>query len=183
VDHGERGAAVVEQAGWLAALPDEDRDAILESVRYHNRLTIPTHIHDRSLAFLRLVRDADKLDIFRVVLDSVERDGFRDLPTMLPHVTLDRHPSPAFVEQLSGRRYASLSNVNTLADFLLMQVSWAYDLNYLPTLKRFHDRGILLRILKHLDGDVRVHALASEVHRYVLKRAGKTLRPINEEIG
>ena len=175
VDHGERGAAVVEQAGWLAALPAEDREAILESVRYHNRLTIPTHIHDRSLALLRLVRDADKLDIFRVVLDAVERDGFRDLPAMLPHVTLDRHPSPAFVEHLSDRRYASLSNVNTLADFLLMQVSWAYDLNYLPTLKRFHDRRILLSILKHLDGDARIHALGREVHCYVLNRVGRTV--------
>ncbi len=173
VDHGERGAAVIEQEGWLAALPDGDRAAILKSVRNHNRLIIPAHIRDRSLAFLCLVRDADKLDIFRVVLDALERDGFRDLTAMLPHVTLDRRLSPAFVEHISGRRCASLGKVNTLADFLLMQAFWAYDLNYPPALKRFQDRGILARILKHLDGDVRIHALVSEVQRHVLKRAGK----------
>jgi HD superfamily phosphodiesterase len=173
VDHGERGAAVVEQAGWLAALPDETRHVLLNGIRYHNRLTIPGKIRDRSLAFLRLVRDADKLDIFRIVLDALERDGFRDLPTMLPNITLDRSPSPQLLDEILHRRSASLTNVRSLADFLLMQVSWVYDLNYAPTLQRFHDRGILSRILGQLDGDTRVHAFAEDVRRLVLTRIGR----------
>ena len=181
VDHGERGATVAEQAGWLAGLPDEDRHAILDGIRCHNRLTIPRNIRDGSLAMLRLVRDADKLDIFRVVLDAVERDGFRDLPTMLPNITLDRSPSPQFVNEIVRRRSASVNIVRSLADFLLMQVSWVYDLNYAPTLQRFHDRGVLSRILKHLDGDARIHALGEEVDRFVLNRISSDKNSGREE--
>lgn len=173
VDHGERGAVVVEQAGWLAALPDDDRHVILDSIRYHNRLAIPGDIRDGSVAMLRLIRDADKLDIFRIVLDAVERDGFRDLLTMLPHVTLERVPSPQFIDHIVRRRGVSLSNVKTLADFLLMQASWVYDLNYAPTLQRFHDRGVLPRILKHVDGDVRIPSFGKDVSRFVLTRIGR----------
>ena len=167
VDHGERGWTLIRQAGWLSRLPSEERNAILGGVRYHNRQTIPGNLGRQSLAFVRLVRDADKLDIFRVVLDAVERNGFRDLPTMLPNITLDRRPSLQLVEEIFRRRCASLCNVKSLADFLLMQVSWVYDLNYTPAFKRFHDRGILSRILEQLDGDSRAHTLVQEAHRIV----------------
>ena len=167
IDHGERGWTLIKQTGWLSCLPSEERDAILDGVRYHNRQTIPGNLGHQNLAFVRLVRDADKLDIFRVVLDAAERDGFRDLPTMLPNITLDRRPSPQLIEEILRCRCASLSNVKSLADFLLMQVSWVYDLNYTPALKRLHDRGILSRILRQLDDDSRAHALVQEAHRIV----------------
>ncbi|MDO9542694.1 MAG: HD domain-containing protein [Kiritimatiellia bacterium] len=173
VDHGKRGWTAIRQAGWLSRLPSEERNAILDGVRCHNRQTIPGNLGHQSLAFVRLVRDADKLDIFRVVLDAVERDGFRDLPTMLPNVTLDRHSSPLFVDEIFRRKTASLKNVKSLADFLLMQVSWVYDLNYIPAFERLHDRGILSRILGQLDRDSRAHALVQEAHRIVQNHIGE----------
>mgnify|MGYP006421558599 CR=1 FL=1 len=170
VDHGERGAVVVGHEGWLTALEDEARYAMVNGIRYHNRLTIPGNIRDGSLELLRLVRDADKLDILRIVLDAVARDGFRDLPSMLPHVTLGRSPSPHLVVKLSERERISLTDVESLADLLLMQMSWVYDLNYPPAIQRFRERGILSRILKHLDGDARVDALGEDADRFALNR-------------
>ena len=65
--------------------------------------------------------NADKLDVFRVVLDAVNRDGFRDLPDMLPHITLERTCSPEIIEDVRNHRCCSLSDLRSLGDFLLLQ--------------------------------------------------------------
>jgi putative nucleotidyltransferase with HDIG domain len=171
VDHGERGAGVLREAGWLSNWRSEDAGAILFAVRCHNRLHVPATLRGQRLALLRLVRDADKLDILRIVLDAVERDGFRELPAMLPHIRLDGPVSPQVREEVSSRKCVSLRNVKSLAEFLLMQLSWVYDLNYPPTLRRFHDRGIVPKIMRRIDGDHRIHALGEEISRFVLNRA------------
>lgn len=171
VDHGERGAAVLQEAGWLSHWGSEDLSAILIAVRYHNRLRVPATLRGIPLLLLRLVRDADKLDILRIVLDAVERDGFRELPSMLPHVRLEGPVSPEVIDELSHGECASLNNVRSLADFLLMQLSWVYDLNYPPAFRRFHARGIVPQIMNRLDGDHPIHALGEEITRFVLNHS------------
>jgi len=171
VDHGERGAAVLRQADWFSEWAPEDLGAVLIAVRYHNRLRVPAAVCGQPLALLRLVRDADKLDILRIVLDAVERDGFRELPAMLPHIRLEGPVSPQVMDEVSRGTCASLNHVKSLADFLLMQLSWVHDLNYPPAFRRFHDRRILPRILKQVDGDPRIHALGEKIRHFVLHHA------------
>lgn len=171
VDHGQRGAAVLQRAGWFSDWSTEDSSMILVAVRYHNRLRIPASVRDRPLALLRLVRDADKLDIQRIVLEAIERDGFRDLPAMLPQIRLDGPVSPQVIDQLSCEKCASLDNVKSLADFLLMQLSWVYNLNYPPAFRRFQSRGIDQQIMNLVDGSPRIHALQEKINHFVLHRA------------
>ena len=181
VDHGERGAAMLREARWLADWDSEDLNAVLIAVRYHNRLGVPATVRDEHLALLRLVRDADKLDILRLVLDAVERDGFRDLPTMLPHVRMEGLVSPAVIDQVSRGECASLNNVRSLADFLLMQLSWVYDLNYPPAFRRLHDRSVVPRIMNQVDGDRRIHALGEDITHFVLNRSSVAQKPADHE--
>ncbi len=150
VDHGELGWTVVKQAPVLPGLPLAEQKQILDGIRHHNARTVPDDLDRGSLSLLQLIRDADKLDVFRVVLEAVSRDGFRDLPDMLPHITLERTCSPEIIEEVQNHRCCSLSDLRSLGDFLLMLLSWAYDINTLPALKRIRDRRIVSQILGHL---------------------------------
>jgi hypothetical protein len=153
-----------------------EREGILDGIRCHSLRTIPEGLAGHSLALVRLIRDADKLDIFRVVLDAIERDGFRDLPSMLPNVTLDRSPSPQVVQEILHRQGGSLQSIRTLGDFLLMQVSWVYDLNHTHTFRCIQDRGILHRLLRQLDGNRAVCAFGEHVDHLVRERLSATRR-------
>lgn len=177
VDHGERGAAVLQGAEWFSDWGSEDLSAILTAVRYHNRLGVPATVRNEHLALLRLVRDADKLDILRIVLEAVARDGFRDLPSMLPHIRLEGPVSPQVIDEVSRGKCASLGGVQSLADFLLLQLSWVYDLNYPPAFRRFHDRHFVLRIMSYIDGDRRIHALGEGITHFVLNRSSVAQEP------
>ena len=172
-DHGECGWTIARKIAPLSCLPRAERKRILDGIRYHNRRVIPDTIAPRRRAFLNLVRDADKLDIFRVTLELVERNGFQDLPDMLPDITLDRAPSPAIIQELYRRQTCSLRKVKSLGDFFVMQLSWIYDLHYAPTRRRIVERGILSQILGLIDGDVRVQDFGVQLHQWINSRLGE----------
>jgi len=49
---------------------------ILDAIKYHNKIKIPNNIDDKTMLFSKIVRDADKLDIF--YLFSISNELFKD---------------------------------------------------------------------------------------------------------
>ena len=152
VDHGAEGRRILETQDLPLLHDPGDRELLLCAVEYHNRnrMDIPRGFSCEQDRLLRLIRDADKLDIMELVLRTVASDGFRDLPMMLPHVRLCRELSPEVLKEAQNTRSVSSSNISTLADFLVMIATWFYDLNYLPTLHIAVERDILFRIQREL---------------------------------
>lgn len=179
VNHGQYGQTVIEEAQTLDSLVSAERNRILDGIRHHNAKSIPVDLTPSSLPFLKLIRDADKLDIFLVVLEAVEMDGFRDLPVMLPHVTLDRSCSTGIVQDIQNHRCCSLGNVGTLGDFLVMQLSWVFDLNYKPSFRRLLHHQIISRILQQLPVDSCTKHIGTIVEDFVTDRLNysKTTQP------
>ncbi|OPX38947.1 MAG: hypothetical protein B1H12_01110 [Desulfobacteraceae bacterium 4484_190.2] len=57
----------------METLDQSTADLIMRCVAYHNRAFLPEDESERCLFFARLLRDADKLDILRVVTDYYQR--------------------------------------------------------------------------------------------------------------
>ena len=77
VDHAVFSHDIVVQKGWLSDWPEDERSAILCAVLYHNRRDLPEGLDALTLAASQTVRDADKLDIFRVMEDRVKNTDWR----------------------------------------------------------------------------------------------------------
>jgi len=172
VDHGERGWEVVCREGWLHGLAAPAAERIAFGIRYHNRRALPDNIPATVMPWVACIRDADKVDIYNVVLEAVDRDGFRDLPDMLPGVTLDRRVSEAMLDNASQCAGGALACVRTLGDFLVLQMTWVYDINYAPTLARMRERGVIPRLLAHVESTPAVRRLAQDIEEYVRNRGG-----------
>lgn len=82
VDHAELGADILFSDGMIDAFPvdafmlqrpgDDKYDAmhIIETViRLHNKLELPSRLDDTTLLYCRILRDADKVDIMRVLTE------------------------------------------------------------------------------------------------------------------
>ena len=168
MDHGERGREVVRQSGLLSDLDHHERACILDAIHYHNLKSMPNHLNGKTRPWIELIRDADKLDIFHTVYDAVMRDGFQDLPRMLPQVRLDGPVSPKLIDELHTRRSCSIGLVKSLGDFLLLQLSWVYDINYAVTFRQLDQRGMICRIAGQLPRDNEtVNDLVAEAEQYV----------------
>ncbi len=167
VDHGLRGFEVLQESGILAQLPGERRRCLLESTRHHNARHIPAAVTPACLPLLKLVRDADKLDIYRVVSEELSRDGFQKLAGMWPHVSLRGGLNPRLLDDIRTRRTGDTADVRSLADFLLLQACWVYDLHYAPARERVRRGGLLEAVAARLPSDPETTGVLEEIRRFL----------------
>jgi len=140
VNHAALGAKVLIENNVLQGLPRHERDIIVRAVALHNVYSIPGRLDKDMLLFLKLVRDADKLDIWRVAIEyygqpedgraSAVGLGLPDIPGYSPEV----------LTALKSERMVQMSMLKTLNDFKLLQLAWIYDLNFSSSLRILESR-------------------------------------------
>ena len=145
-DHAVFSHDIVKEKGWLDALvPDtRKRDAILNAVLYHNRRDIPEGLDKLTEACSHTVRDADKLDIFRVLEDQVEHTDWKGDSRAFWNLSVSAPPNPVVVECIEKRMPVAYQDITSLADFVLIQVGWMISgLHYQTSRRICRERGHL----------------------------------------
>jgi broad specificity phosphatase PhoE len=122
VDHAVFSHDIVREKGWLDSHPR--KDAILGAVLFHNRRDVPEGLDAFSLAVAHCVRDADKLDIFRVLEHLTETTDWRNDNTAFWNLPVMAPPGREVVEAIRTHRAVEYRSIGTLADFVLVQVGW-----------------------------------------------------------
>ena len=146
VDHAVLGVEILEKNKILCSLDEPAQDFILRTIRYHNRATLPREETKTCLFFTKLLRDADKLDILKVVTDYYSQQngnrngalelGLPDTPEISEHVYYD----------LMDKKIVNIKHVKNLNDFKLLQIGWVFDINFAPTLQCINTRNYLKMI-------------------------------------
>jgi hypothetical protein len=145
-NHGELGVKVLQQEKALAALDEDTRDLILKAISYHNRFSVPEDESHICIYFSKLLRDADKLDIFNLFstyyyINPTERSAT---------VELDLPDTPDVSEEVltsvTDGKMISMNQLKSLNDFKLLQMAWIYDINCLPALQMIYERDYLKKI-------------------------------------
>ena len=138
VDHAVLSHDIVEKQGWVA-----DR-AILDAVLFHNRRDLPQNIDRRTGALSHVVRDADKLDIFRVLENQIATTPWRSDSRAFWNLSTAGAPNPEVVKAIEERRPVDYQNIRNLADFVLIQVGWiAGGLHFATARRLANERGHL----------------------------------------
>ncbi len=169
---GALSVKVLEQEKTLTALDEGTRELILKAISYHNRLNVPEDESPVCLYFSKLLRDADKLDIFHLVsiyyyVNQEERSAA---------VELDLPDTPEMSEEIlanlkEGKRI-SMHQLKTLNDFKLLQMAWIYDINFPPTFQMIYERGYLKKIKDTLPASERIDEIYSRLISYLKEKQG-----------
>jgi hypothetical protein len=173
VDHGNRGHQVLsEAASYGAAVDGEAWEAILQAVKWHNKKSLP-ELPPETEPFCRLVRDADKLDVFRLVQLRVDEGTVGDL---LPRHKVDAPLSAPLLDEVEKTWSGSYKHASSLLDFLLIQLTWVLDVNYAPSLRMLDESGVLPRIRARFpQEDKRVNDLLDTLFARIEARKGAAL--------
>lgn len=173
-NHADLGVKVLREKEILDLLDKRSRDVIFKSILNHNRLHIPEGETESVVFFSKLLRDADKIDIYRVVTDyyrdpSADRSAAieLDLPD-IPDV------SDEILHGLRTGRPADHQRLKSLNDFKLLQLGWVYDVNFKPSLQIIHDRGYLKLLREVLPQSVAIDEAYSVVIGVLEKRIAET---------
>lgn len=149
-DHAELSAKIVESSNVLRLIPVEEHEHILNAIRQHNKYKLDTSLPEKSQLFAQIIRDADKIDILRLLsqhycLSKEERNNAIELnlpegDAVSSYIMKDINATiPVFVETL-----------NNVTELKLLQLSWVFDLNFLWTHQVLNKRGYVAKIAKTL---------------------------------
>ena len=142
VDHAVFSHDIVKEKGWLDG--DPHRESILAAVLYHNRRDLPDGLDALTLAAAQTVRDADKLDIFRVLEHQIATTDWRHNSQAFWNLPTTVRPNPVVLDDIKSGRPVAYQDIRSLADFILIQVGWIRNgLAYATTRRICAERGHL----------------------------------------
>lgn len=172
INHGELGSQIISTGRALKGLSPEESALVCTAVRYHNTHKVPHLGDERAETFIRLIRDADKVDIWRVLLEEFFEVAPEQRATAaglsLPDARLC---TPGLVALLNERRVIMLSQLRNIRDFILMLASWCYDINFGTSFRLLIDRGYFERYLSILSEDADASSAVVRVKNYARERA------------
>lgn len=167
VDHGDLGADLLQGAPLVKALEASDRAILLNAVRHHNAAVIPKGWDAGVSFYLKLVRDADKLDIYRVLCDIWLQPHGNEPASEALNLKDSGEVSPAIAAAIQARHIAPMAAVKTTADLLLVRMAWVFDLHFDPTFTHLARLGYATRLARALPQTPEIDALIKAVHDYL----------------
>lgn len=148
VDHGDLGAERLNREFDWSDVPPNVRENIITAVRLHNKKEVPSDVKLGPYKWTCLVRDSDKIDIYRMVQRKIDNGTiFEMLPGHIPAKGL----SPALVEEVRSTGTGTYANARTLQDYRLIQLTWGCDLNFSVTAATLKEEKIIDKITRDLE--------------------------------
>jgi hypothetical protein len=124
----------------------DEKKWITKAIANHNAYTIPEKENEKSLFFIRLLRDADKLDIWKVFIDHFNKRDKQPNPVVEFSLPDDPNFSPRVLSAFSEERFVRFQDLKTLNDFKLLLLSWVFDLNFTCSIQMVKDCGYIEKI-------------------------------------
>lgn len=169
-NHAALAVQTLKSEGILEILDKLSRDLVLQSVALHNVFLLPDNLHPEALLFARLIRDADKLDIWRVLIEyctASKEERASAVIWDLPDTGLCSEA--ALAEVISGSMI-SRSVLASADDFKLLQLSWAYDLNFRETFVKLCERGYVDTLAGLLPDQSGCHEAVAVIRKFINSR-------------
>jgi hypothetical protein len=162
LNHAELGASILESEDFLDGFGSDTKAKIIKGVRLHNLRELPDSLSSDELVFAQIIRDADKLDIYDVLYVAWKTGELERHPELMFGIPLEGLLDPMAVEQIKRKEIISYSNMKSLPDFFLTQLSWVYDINFPATYKIIKERNIIANILEVLKDQPGIEDIVAE---------------------
>lgn len=176
IDHAHFGVQLLFQDGLIGEyleLPERgeyqgDLQVIRLSIWNHSAYRIQEDIDNRTKLFCKIIRDADKIDIFRVSYDTPLE--------VLYQCTVDEFQrsalSPAVREAYEEGHAVLRSLKETPIDFLVGHIALAFELEFPASRRIAWNQGYLQKLLsfqsKHPDTAMQFERMREQMQEYIL---------------
>ena len=130
IEHAEFGVKVLFDNGLIRKFIKEEKydDIIRKSIYNHNKFKIEENLNDIELLHSKIIRDADKLDNFRVK----EKDKLEDMfPKIYSEKTINYETiSEKVYEDFMQHKCIKLEDRKTIIDYWACVIAFIFDLNF-----------------------------------------------------
>lgn len=170
-DHGALGRDVILQEDVLRGCEANVAELILKSVYHHNKAFLPKDETEEVLFYTRIVRDADKLDIYKLVSEHYSQPKVpknKSLDLALPD---EPDVSEGVLKDLKEKELVNADHLRTLNDFKFLQMGWVYDINFDCSMCRIKEKGYLRKIFDSITDSEKYEHIYASIEAEVDRRA------------
>ena len=169
-NHGAWGAKIIRQQNFLKNSPAPLQRLVLQAVALHNRFAVPDALSGKARQVLLGLRDADKLDILRIMEDHLKPGTHGDSVILLHLKDEPGSYSPPVLEALRQGRGALYKDMRFHNDFRILLCTWLFDLHFGSSLGIVKRAGHMDRVIDGLDALPDVQSEAREIAGRILSR-------------
>jgi|GEM_PF-676869 len=148
-DHAVLSAQLIQRMDFFQKLPSDIQLIALKSVENHNKLKLPKLDTEQQTLFARLLRDADKLDIF-----EYSYKFFKEKSGIQPIMTFDLinsvEVSEKIIKSIMAGKTAAVEDMKSMNDYKLLLISMAFDLNFKFTFRLISEKQYIQKIYETL---------------------------------
>lgn len=137
-DHAAKAVEIIEAEKFFKNEEKEVARAIKNSIENHNKEKIfPASMDNLSWFFARLIRDADKLDIYETLVNYHLDDKLNGKINTAIELNLPNSEgiNPAAIQDIIDCRIISSDHIKNINDLILLQMGWVFDINFKETMR------------------------------------------------
>ena len=151
LEHAQYGVEVLFERGLIRKfISDGKYDRIIEKAIYnHNKYEIEKGLSERELLFAQMIRDADKLDVYRVYLETEFKDLFVQFYDPKRSIG-DESINPVILEDFMNHRCARITDRKNIIDCFVCAMAFIYDLNFDISLQYVYNNNIIDKMIDRI---------------------------------
>jgi putative nucleotidyltransferase with HDIG domain len=173
VDHAERAVEILKENGILETLNISNKELVFVAILNHNKFKIQEGLTGQELLHAKLIRDADKLDIYKVLTDIYSKRNATINHSLSWELQKGTVVSPTVAKEVLSGKMVSNKNIVSEIDLKIMQLAWVYDLNFRPSF----DHLMKNRYLESIYNSLSKNDLVIEIYRKVKVFAQNKIMP------
>ena len=170
-NHSRLSVQILKEDGILTCLLDDEQKLIIKAIALHSVKDIPTGIDPRVEMFSKLIRDADKLDIYYLMIENYKI--YRADPENF-HLDIEMPDEPWYTDEIMETvmkgELVDYRKLQTLNDVMILKIGWVHDINFPAALVKIKEAGYIEEFLAMLPKDDRVEKLKIATFEYIDKR-------------
>lgn len=146
IDHAQFGADLLFKEGLMKLFDEagENNELIEKAVRYHSLYRIPEDLTEREKVFCQIIRDADKVDIYRANFETGLDVVYHVSKEELRNSIITPEVYKVFCEERAIPRNIT----RTVADHLVGHIALSFELVYPKSRELAAEQGFVWKLLE-----------------------------------
>lgn len=172
IDHAKQSNIVLFEEGYIRKFIDEDKydEIIKKAIWNHNKANIEEELDERILLHAKIIRDADKTDIYEVFKREEKGKGLYDYDVIGTYKMTD-----SVFEELKKCKQIDRNILKNDLDWFVSNLSYTFDYNFKPGLNIIKENEYINIMINKItntseENKLRLQEIKEVILNYIDKR-------------
>lgn len=175
IDHAKQGLITLFDEGHIRDFIKEDTydKIIYKAIKNHNKYKIEEGMNEIELLHSKIIRDADKLDIYHIVTTEDLKNAVNFESSNIAEEQLSQNVYEKFLKE----ELVSYENMKSNIDQMVVWIGYIYDINYKESLKIIRQNRYIDKIVERVKyQDIETKKRMREIQEFANRYIGEKIK-------